>query len=548
MLNVIGNGRIASIKKQIFLSLGLLFSCSQLGAMCPQTVGPISMTEGIWSVLLRVAAAQNVIQSQICAIDCEFTVTCFVYTNSTACVPDCILFGQSDIGAGGTYTISSPGVYCMYNDANWSTGAAITVNSSDVTIDMQNHTLNGGNAGATGIIINGGMSNVTIKNGNITNPTSACIAKGGPDTLLQNIIIQNMSFSQLGGPTSVPAVSMQGGATDDQFYNVLIENCRAYNCYIILNPGLSAVVRGCLFSCNAINSAPNGNANITISGLSSLGESAVIEDCIIGNDNATSYPANTASFLIENMYSGIISNCVSYGSGTAGFTLTAVINGVVSDCVAQQSASYGFYFNSVTNTQVNLSVNNCIAQQCLYGFWVRNTGVGEGYKSAVLNNCVAQQNTDFGFYAANSGAGTVPFRCINCDANGNSTGFAVGFGGGGPTGYGALIGCNSAGNAVGYSFASEVASMNIEHCYAVNNSGNGYTISANHCYFESYAIGNVLDGFRDNTASGSSTNYYFGCRSLNNGTNYSSPVSAFPLLTGYSTGGFNNAYGLNIEG
>jgi hypothetical protein len=522
MMRVINIREMRPIIKQIFFSLALFFSYPHLGAMCPQTVGPISINNGTWSLLSRVGAANNAIQSQICVL------------NASVSLNNCIQFGQSDIGAGGVYTINSPGVYCMYDDANWSAGAAITVNSSNVTIDMQNHTLNGGSSGATGIVINGGLSGVTIKNGNITNPTSACIAKGGADLLLQNIIIQNMNFSVVNVAASYPAVSMQGGATDTQFYNVLIENCTGYNTYIILNPGLFAVVRGCTLSCNGFGASSSGNASITIQGLpqsSGWGQSALIEDCSIGNNNPIVYPTNNASFSITDMSTAIIRNCFSYGSGTDGFTLNAGINATLDNCVAQQSAQDGFFF-SPGATPMNIVVANCVAQGCVMnGFWIKNL-TGSGCKNVVFTNCVAQNNTQNGFYITNAQTATgiripITFRGCNSHANGGS-GFELGFGGTGysPIGYGSLFDCVASNNSSdGFFFSANVTTLKIEHCWAVHNGG---------------------VGFQDENDP--SLNYYVGARSFNNTGGTYLPAS-IPNQDKYQYNSTNLGiinYGLNL--
>ncbi len=489
MMSVIDISEMRLIKKEIFLSLGLFFSSSNLGAMsCVQTVGQIAINDGIWSLLSRVGVADNTIQSQICAL------------NTSISSNNCIHFGQSDIGAGGVYTINSPGVYCMSSDANWSAGAAITVNSSNVTIDMQNHTLNGGSSGATGIVINGGLSNVTIKNGNITNPTFACVAKGGADVLLQNIIIQNMNFSVINVAASHPAVLMQGGPTDTQFHNVLIENCTGYNTFITLNPGLLAVVRGCLLTCSGLGVSPIGNASITIQGLpqgSGWGQSAIIEDCIIGNDSPLDYPANSASFSVSDMATAVIRNCVSSGSGIAAFTVNAGVNATLSNCVAQQSAGDGFLFLP-GSVSLNISVTNCVAQACFNGFLVNNLPGSFGCKSVVFTNCVAQNNTQHGFWVSNTeiAAGIrIPITFRSCNSNGNGgIGFEIGGPGTSPVGYGALCDCTASNNSSdGFFFATNATTLKVEHSWAVNNGG---------------------IGFHD--ANDPSPNFYFGVRSFNN--------------------------------
>ncbi len=509
MMSVVDMSKMRLIKKHIFLLLGLFFSCSQIGAMsCMQTMGPISLTQGIWDVLLRVGQTQNVIQSQICAIDCNFTVTTIVYPNpGVGCICDCIQFGQSDIGAGGVYTINSPGLYCMYNDAIFTTGAAITVNASNVTIDMQNHTLNAGShSGTTGIVINGGVNNITIKNGNIVNPTVACIANDSSVALLSDIIIQNMNFSVVGGTTSYPGVLMQQNAVTAQFNSLLIENCTGYNCYISLNGGSSCVVRGC----SLVAALANGNASITISG--SVGyntQLALVEDCTLVNE-AVAYPAGVAGFSLQFVLMAVIRNCISSGSGSvaAGFDVENFVNATVLNCVAQKSASQGFLFLSGT-TAANLSVNNCLAQECLSGFWVKTLS-GPGYKSALLTNCVAQDNTEFGFFITNDGIGSTSFSCMNCTANGNAAdGFSIGIGGisTAPIGYGVLSECSASKNGGdGFYLSSQSIEFVIEHCNAVSNAGYG---------------------FFDQNQSSPSTYYYIGCRALANGTaGYSGDVQA----------------------
>ena len=48
-------------------------------------------------------------------------------------------------------------------------GTAITINSRDVTVDLQGHTLNGANSGGVGITLGNFISNVIIQNGTIEN-------------------------------------------------------------------------------------------------------------------------------------------------------------------------------------------------------------------------------------------------------------------------------------------------------------------------------------------------------------------------------------------
>ncbi len=502
MMGGIGNGRIGSIKKQIFLVLGLFFSCSNLSAMCPQTVGSMSIDEGIWNVLSRVGVATNVIESQICTLS----------ITTTTAQNNCILFGQSDIGAGGLYTISSPGVYCMSNDANWSAGTAISVRSSNVTVDMQNHTLNGGASGVSGITIDGGLSNVTIKNGNIVNPTSVCIGIGNnPNLILRNIIIQNMNFSA--AAASVLGIFILATPIE----NILIENCTGYNCPIILEQPSTAIVRGCVLGCDSVGA----NANITIAGIGTPFASVAIEDCIL--QSAPSL-AGTALFSIINIASVVLRNCISSNSSQGGFSVNNVANAIVSNCVVQQTASPsdGFLFQSGA-TVANISITNCLAQECFNGYLITSLPGDVGYHGLELTNCVAQNNNSCGFKINNGGTGLIPFIFRNCTANGNAAdGFEIGGGDLGAIGYGAFIECDSSENSSnGYLFSAQSTQLMVEHCTAVSNAG---------------------FGFFDANGAFPTTNYYIGCRSFVNGTNYSPAIGASLV---YGPGVIY--YGMNIQ-
>ncbi len=70
------------------------------------------------------------------------------------------------------YTISSPGLYCLAKNLTYTptTGNAISVTASDVTLDLNGFCLTGpgkASGGNYGITINGGVTNVEIRNGTV---------------------------------------------------------------------------------------------------------------------------------------------------------------------------------------------------------------------------------------------------------------------------------------------------------------------------------------------------------------------------------------------
>src|ERR1700730_9540091 len=77
-------------------------------------------------------------------------------------VPD-VMITQNMVGTGGTFTITSPGTYALAEDLTV-TGTAIQINSSDVVLDLNEHTIFGG-AGVLGISVQNAVQDIAIQNG-----------------------------------------------------------------------------------------------------------------------------------------------------------------------------------------------------------------------------------------------------------------------------------------------------------------------------------------------------------------------------------------------
>jgi hypothetical protein len=424
MSNVMGNLR-GTIAKQIFLSLGLFFSFSQLGAMCPQTVGAVTPGEGVWLLISRIGEATNVIESQLCllssgsggacpALDCSFS------------------FGQSDIGVGGIYTISVPGTYCMTQNATFNTGVAITVNSSDVTIDMKGHTLNGGNNSTVGIELGNGIQNVIVQNGTIEAlggalPNGVGIRDAvGHAATLKNITIQDMHFNSI----SSRAISLANGTIAPMTDSVLIQDSNAFDAGAIIVNGNGGIIRGC----SVDETRMTGSGGIQVSGFS-LTQPAnyfVIEDCSstgsFGQQAIGAFAGSGGQIQITSALDAIISNCVVQGVKAAGFIFTQCKNMLISDSIAQAILNDG-YDVSLVMANATLTMERCVAQGCgRFGFYIQqNFFIGIGpLISTKLVDCIAQNNTSIGFFIENLGASFIPLSNIflkRCCADGNILGF-----------------------------------------------------------------------------------------------------------------------------
>jgi len=451
------NDGTSFIRKQIFLSLGLFFSCSNLGAMCPQTVGPITASDGTWTVVSRIGQATNVIQSQICAI-----------APSSAGITDLscsFTFGQTDVGGGNIYNIVSPGTYCMAQNITFTAGTAIRVNSSDVTIEMKGHTLSGGsNANTLGIGLGASVQNVTIQNG-IIERLAGSFPTGGVGIIdqisnasqtLKNITIQNMSFNN----NSVAAIGLNGSNSSTIFDvdGAFIENCDAYNSGRINVQGYSATVQNCEMYDNR-SGVLSGIFLTGPSGGALIANDFLIQDCIV--TCSFGIGLDGSGIQIQRVQNGAISNCMVMGGrepaiGAAGFT-----NMVISDCVSQGAVTHAFQINNPgvglnPNANATLTIERCVAEASSTGFEINN-GLNTTYAAVNIVDCIAEFNGVFGFVFNN--ATTVNWGNINvkgCSALGNgSVGFLVNSG----------------------AVAAVITDIVFENCVAQKNRGDGFQLS-----------------------------------------------------------------------
>jgi hypothetical protein len=407
-----------SIAKQIFLSLGLFFSFSQLSAMCPQTVGTVTPGEGIWQLMSRIGEASNVIQSQICALNLIATAT-----SNISCT---FIFGQSDIQSGGVYIISAPGTYCMRETVNFSTSFAITVSSNDVTVDLEGHTIKGTGTATTGIILNNGFQNIIIQNGTIENLAGGCpdgIAIRdvlGSVTPLKNITIQDINFNNNNAAiqltlATAPTLDVDG---------LLIRNCNAYNSGGIFATAANGIIQGCVVDEHRGNAFLGG---IVLQGnVASIAQDFLVQDCIV-----TSSVGNTFGYIaLAFVDNGVIKNCISLAVALDAFDASFFNKMVIADCVAQANGiGDGF---SVYNPLPGgaLLIERCVASSCGdSGFVITNTSTSLGvntFSAVKVLDCVAENNVANGFVFLNflSMGNSLVARC--CALENGSNGFLVG--------------------------------------------------------------------------------------------------------------------------
>jgi len=215
------------------------------------------------------------------------------------------------------YTISAPGSYYLTKDMDYPTIAqnGITINASNVTIDLMGFTLKGpGKTGNTrsAITLVTGTSNITIKNGNINywgNDGIEC----DPST---NTRVMNITVSFIGDLGIVTDYNSQivncsvSGCTDDGIhtgYNSLVKDCVARDC----DTGIYGELYNMLVNCGAYDNNSDGIY---------IRSGGVVQNCIANS--------NTGNGI---MISGsvTITGCTTYNniSNGIGFSSVKAIGG-----------------------------------------------------------------------------------------------------------------------------------------------------------------------------------------------------------------------------
>lgn len=165
------------------------------------------------------------------------------------------------------------------------------------------------------------------------------------------------------------------------------------------------------FSCSASRSAfirckaQNCTTATTGIGFSITATMALIA-CEATNCNGT------AAFSIATSNGAILLGCEAYANTTIGFRTSTAITFV--DCLSYGNtgaSSDGFSFNS----------QGCYAAQCVaysngrYGFDLGNVG------QVVCHNCIAEGNTNIGFYSAGNVPGATLLNCAGYNNNSSTT-------------------------------------------------------------------------------------------------------------------------------
>ena len=257
------------------------------------------------------------------------------------------------------FTIVQPGSYYLTTNLNVTSGNAITINTNQVTLDLNGFTISSTEASPTGtgiLLANTPInSDITIRNGHIT----GSVTNNG-DTYSGHGFASGVSY-MVNPPYNVRVsdVSVSGCLTNGIFLSIVSTTVESCTVQTVGNIGINA---GVVSHSTAMACGLHGILADTIS------------DC-----HGESYGNGSGVYAY-----GSVNNCYGYSSGSSGIY------------AANASNCYG-YGNIGTGVTANIA-NNC------YGYSVSGYGI---YVSGSAIGCYGQSTFGVGIFARIANSCTV---------------------------------------------------------------------------------------------------------------------------------------------
>lgn len=360
--------------------------------------------------------------------------------------------------------ITIPGLYCLAKDIV----GPIIINASNVTLDLNNHTISGSGPGSgTGIIVNSG-TNRTIHNGRIVNFDTGIMSTNNITTVLSNIVI-SVCF--------IEGITINNG-TDIHLDSLITRDIRGIGVH------LTGINNTYLIKNILINNAQQGFIFDTIS--NSLILNCEVADCI-SPLSAAGYAINSGSFNQFDHCS--VKNLVSMNK-SVGFFLLNSTNTILSNCTVQNSitqvgpSAEGFECNTLSNDSALLqcSALNINAPIFTAGFALEGNTIT--VIDGLAQECLASNLNGNGFVCTGSNIALTSCQAYSCESVGfsitstditlqycqsgyNDIGFLI-------NNSNVLIGNSIAVNNSSIGFDNNFLTLAIYHCFASHNGLNNY--------------------------------------------------------------------------
>ncbi len=296
------------------------------------------------------------------------------------------------------FTINAPGSYYLTKNLQFSdaSGNAITIASSDVTLDLGGFTLSSTAAVTGSAIATTAVSGLKIFNGSISGNTTVAITGTEP----------NRTWTVTAGGFAIGVNSFAEGT---QVHDLVIRGCRN-NALVASNK--SVVERVNAISCGQSGIVATGGS---VSGCTSSGNA--FQGIFAANGTVTNSTANSNGLGGIDGIGMTVSSCTAVSNGGAGISAD---NGSVSRCTFSSNAGRaGIYarYGSVDNCSAFLNKGDGIYVQegLATGCTARDNGsIGIAGNSATVTGCTANKNFHSGIQV-NGGV------VAQCTASGNST-------------------------------------------------------------------------------------------------------------------------------
>jgi parallel beta-helix repeat protein len=359
----------------------------------------------------------------------------------------------------GPVIIANSGLYVLSDDVEGVVSSAITITTSDVTLDLNGKTLRGANTSVVGIGIAGAFENIVVKNGSIIGfiTRGISVQQGARSLTFENLIISGTTqdslstvgivFGNVGstirtsniymrnchvnansqglGATATDDVVMENCTFNQNGQGIAVINCNNWllqKCQASGNTSASGANNSATFGLttnaasnwHVLNSdfSFNSNVNRGAGGFIGLSNTFVFENCTFNNNGATGSAASLAFGLgLNTTFSSVVRNCIANGNfavttTASGFAFTG--NGFGN--LAENCVAIG---NNVTSTSFNA-----------YGFLIGNV---QPHPDAVLIKCTAQANSSqalgIGFFISSGST-----NCVIKDSlsfSNTHTGFSI---------------------------------------------------------------------------------------------------------------------------
>ena len=292
------------------------------------------------------------------------------------------------------FTISAGGSYYLTTNLTVSAGDAITIAADNVTLDLNGFTIRSTAASATGtgILLNGGLRNLTLANGfiqgGVTNNGSGVYSGGG---------FANGIYFSGNAPLNVLASRLS------------ISGCSVYGIYLL--NGNSTVVEAC-----AVRTV--GGYGIVASTIKSCAAMDCGNTAIYGDEVSDS--RGQCSGSSSGLYAITAQNCNGYsGSGSCLVATTAqncygqstsgdgLDTTTAQNCYGQSTSSYGLSIGGNALNCYGVSTSGyglyAIAAQNCSGY---SSGNGDGIYTTTAQNCYGYSGgTGIGLFASKTASG-----------------------------------------------------------------------------------------------------------------------------------------------